>query len=134
MTTKQRRIDPYGQRAEINKFKSQLAADAPLGAILDSKEIEKSIVTYEEKNDKAVKLQNRYKRLDWWALLLATLGTLFAAATLLPISKWVPKDAARIVSGLQAAANIILSEEPIRWQLGLNTMASSLLAYASAYT
>ena len=65
------------------------------------------MAAYEAANRIAIKAQGRYKRWGWFALSLATLATVIAAVTLLPVSALFPDHSTRIVSGLQSAANIL---------------------------
>lgn len=76
-------------------------------ALLESQAFEDRMTAYEAANGTAIKAQGRYKRWGWLALALATLATLIAAATLLPVSAMFPEHSTRIVSGLQSVANIL---------------------------
>lgn len=110
-----RRAVRHGQGPTIEKHKATLAADAPLRTMLESQAFRDHLVGYEQMNRSAIKAQSRYRRWGLVALSLATLATLLAALTLLPISTLFPHDATRYVSGLQFAANAF--SLLIVWQL-----------------
>lgn len=76
-------------------------------ALLESQAFEDRMAAYEAANRTAIKAQGCYKKWGWLALALATLATLIAAATLLPVSALFPDQSTRIVSGLQSVANIL---------------------------
>jgi len=102
-----RKVDTHGQRAAITKALADLPTDAPIRTLAGSQAFETRLAAYEATNAKAVKAQTAYKRWGGVALALATVATLIAAATLLPLSAVVPVEADAYVSGLQAAANIL---------------------------
>lgn len=97
---------PDGQEGVIFRVASRMEGDAPLRAVVSHPAVRRAMETYEQKDAEAIKYQKAFKRLGWVALVLSTVATLSAAATLMPIEHWLPKFATRLVSGLQSIANV----------------------------
>lgn len=104
------------QRTAIDAYLATLPATAPLRQLLASQAFALRRDDYEAANAAAVRAQNRYKRWGSFALRLATLSTLIAALTLLPASESLGTDTQSVISGLQAAANIVALV--VAWMLG----------------
>lgn len=96
-----------GQRTALLKQMAKLPPDAHLHTLINSQAFDDLVHAYETTNARAQTCQNIYKRAGLAALALATLATLAAALTLLPVSDLIGANTTRVVSGLQVAANTL---------------------------
>jgi hypothetical protein len=104
------------QRVKIENHIATLTSETPLPTLTASQAFADRLTAYETANAAAIKAQNRYKRWGGVALSLATIATLIAAFTLIPISTLIGPEADRWISGAQAIANVV--SLGIVWWLG----------------